>query len=411
VNESAPLGGADPLALPGDAASDELTRPASEADIRRVYLDATAMGYAINAVGPVTAYIAAALALTASQAGLHSAAVATGLLAAGAITERLDLAIGTPRIHIAALTLLALSFLALALALSLTVTLIGAFGVGLGFGMMLSHVNATMTAGGGPLARVRTARGTLIAQVSGLAGPIVLGTCVAIGVGWGWVAAPVVVIVGLALVRTRGRNYRPIPPAVGGGRLTRAYWNAWLFVVVVSAIEWAVMFWASTLVKQQTGVPLGDATLVISAILAGTIAARVALSVPAIGNLQPIRVLRVGLPLLLLGSLVGWLATSFPLSLVGFFMTGVGSGSLFPLGVALAMETSPRRPQLASSRLVLAPGLGMLALPPILGVLADASGVSTAWLLVPFVCLVSLVLTIPMARDREASWRAQPSNF
>jgi hypothetical protein len=40
----------------GDPSPDDLARPASEADVRRVYLDATSMGYIINGVGPITAF-------------------------------------------------------------------------------------------------------------------------------------------------------------------------------------------------------------------------------------------------------------------------------------------------------------------------------------------------------------------
>ena len=389
----------------GGPSPDDLARPATEADVRRVYLDATSMGYIMNGVGPITAFIAAALVLSDSQAGLHSVALALGLISAGLVTARFDRVIGTPRVHIAALVMLALSTFLLAWAPALAVTLLGAAGVGLGFGMMLAHVNQTMTAGGGALARVRTARGTLIAQISGLTVPIVIGIGVAVGIGWGFVALPVLVLVALSLFFTRGRNYRPIPKASAGGRLARPYWTAWLFLATISSFESAIVFWASPLVERQAGVPLEEAVLVFSAFLGGMVLSRFGLSLPAVSRLEPIWLMRAGLAGVLLGSLAAWASTSFALSVAAFFVAGLGSGVLFPLGIALAMEAAPLQPQLASSRLVLGPGLGLLVIPFVLGVVADATDVGSAWMLVPLICLAAMALTIPVAQDRRAMSR------
>lgn len=386
----------------GDPTPEDLARPATEADVNRVYLDATSMGYVINGVGPITAFIAVALLLSDAQAGLHSMAVASGLIFAGLMTARLDRVIGTPRVHVAALVLLALSTLLLAWAPALAATLLAAAAAGLAFGVMFAHVNQTLTAGGGPRARVRTARGTLIAQISGLTVPMVIGVGVALGIGWGFVAVPVLVLVALSLVFTRGRKYRPIPRSSAAGRLSRPFWRGWLFLVIISSFESAILFWASPLVERQVAVPLEEAVLVFSAFLAGMVVSRFGLSLSAVSRREPIWLMRAGLAGVLLGSLAAWISTSFVISVAAFFVAGLGSGVLFPLGIALAMDAAPLQPQLASSRLVLGPGLGLLAMPMIMGVIADASDVASAWVLVPLICLAAMVLTIALAQDRRA---------
>ena len=381
-------------------ATDELTRPALEADVRRVYLDAVSMGYVINGIGPVTAFIAAALLLSDSQAGLHSMSLALGLITAGLTTARMDHAVGTARVHFAALVLLGLSFVLLAWAPALAVTLAGAFGCGFGFGAMLAHVNQTLTAGGGSLARVRTARGTLIAQIAGLFVPVVIAAAALIGIGWGVVLLPVLVAVALSLFFTRGRRYRPLPAPSASTRLSRPYWTAWLLVVTIGAFESSITFWSSPLVERQAGVALEEAALAFSAFLGGMIVSRFGLSLPSVSRLDPIRLMRAGVVGVVLASLVAWASTDFALSILAFFVAGFASGVLFPLGLALTMETSPLQPQAASSRLVLGPGLGLLVTPFVLGVVADGAGVGVGWLLVPAICLAALVLTIPVARDR-----------
>lgn len=397
-------------ALPDEPSPEDLRRPASDADVRRAYVDATSMGYAISAVGAVTAFIATTLALSESEAGFHSVGLALGLLAAGFGTDRLDRGIGTPRVHVGALVLLALAVLALAWSPALAVTVLGAAGVGLGFGIMISHINQTLAAGGGAPARVRLARATLIAQVSSLTVPIVIAIGVAVAIGWGFVAVPVLVMVGLSLVFTRGRTYRPILRGPEAGRLTRAYWTAWLFLLIVNAYEWTIIFWSSTLVARQTSVSLEEATLVITMFFGGMVIARSALSISVVGRQEPIKLIRAGLTVLVVGSLVVWASTSFAISLIGFLAMGIGTGVQFPLAIALTMDTAPLQPQLASSRLVLASGLGILILPLILGVVADFSSVSAGWLLVPMMCLVGLMLTVPVARDRRVAGAVDPAD-
>ena len=83
------------------------------------------MGYAIAGVGAVTALIGTTLALGESEEGLHAVGLALGLLAAGFITDRLDRHIGTARVHVGALVLLALAVVALAWSPALVVTLLG----------------------------------------------------------------------------------------------------------------------------------------------------------------------------------------------------------------------------------------------------------------------------------------------
>jgi len=391
-------------------APQDLTRPASKADVQRAYLDATSMGYAISGVAAVTALIGATLALSESEEGLHAVGLALGLLAAGLITDRLDRYIGTARVHVGALVLLALAVLALAWSPALGVTVCGAAGVGIGFGIMFAHVNQTLAAGGGSSARVRLARVTLIAQVSSLTVPLVIVIGGRAGLGWSFVALPVVVMIGLSLVFTHGRHYRPIPTGPDAGTLPRAYWTAWLFVVIVNAFEWTIIFWASTLVAQQTSVSLGDATLVISMFFAGMVVARSALSLPTVGRREPVRLIRAGLALLMVGSVVVWVSSSFAISLIGFLAMGIGSGVQFPLGIALTLDTAPLQPQLASSRLVLASGLGILVMPLILGVVADASSVSVGWLVVPFMCLIGVALTVPVVRNRRIAVATAPAS-
>ena len=377
--------------------------PSSSADVGRAYLDQALIGYLVYGVGAVTAFLAVSLSLSDAQAGLHSSALASGMVIAGLISDRLDRLAGMRNVHFAGLTLLAVASLLLVWAPAFAVSLSGAVLVGFGVGLVLGHINQTLSAGGGSLARVRIARSTLVAMIASLTVPLSIALGEASGLGWQVVVVPALVLAALAFWATRDRGGRAPPSVSDRGRLPAAYWPAWLLAGLFIAIEFAIVFWASTLVARRTGVSLADATLVISAFISGVVIGRIGLSFRAVSERDPIVSLRVGITLVLAGSLASWASTSFELSLLGFFIGGLGLALLFPIGAALALATAPMQSHLASGRLVLATGLAILAAPLVLGVVADLTGVVAAWLLTPALCLVAMALTVPVSRHRGAN--------
>jgi fucose permease len=84
------------------------------------------------------------------------------------------------------------------------------------------------------------------------------------------------------------------------------------------------------------------------------------------------------------------------------FVCGLGLGWLYPIAGSITLATAPHLPALASSRLVLASGVAILSAPFVLGVVADVTGVISAWLLIPAICVAAVLLTVPMARARAS---------
>ena len=187
------------------------------------------------------------------------------------------------------------------------------------------------------------------------------------------------------------------------GRLPRDYWLPWLLTVLVVGVEFGILFWASTVVERSTGVTLADATLTISVYIGGIIVGRTALSTHVVGRNDPVWLLRGGLLLTFIGSLLVWLVPSFELAVLAMFVLGLGLGWLYPIAGSITLATAPHLPTLASARLVLASGVAMLSAPFILGLVADVTGVTTAWLLVPAICVASALMTVPVARARAGA--------
>ena len=177
--------------------------------MRRSYLDQAAIGYLIYMVGAVTAFLAAALALSDAQAGLHSSAMAVGMIAASLFSHRLDHRFGIRAVHFAGLAVSLLGALLMAWAPAFGVTLAGAAGVGLGCGLLLGHVNAAVSASGGVRALIQLTRSTFVSMLLSVTVPVVIGLGIAVGVGWPLVVAPLFLLVGIAAWATRSRADRP----------------------------------------------------------------------------------------------------------------------------------------------------------------------------------------------------------
>jgi MFS family permease len=375
---------------------------APAAEVRRAYVNQVAISYGFYVVGAATAFVAAALALSETEAGLHSSAMAVGMIVAGLWGDRFDRLVGPRRLHVAAMGLLAASLVLLALAPALVLTLAASLGVGLGAGTMFGHVNQTLGAGGGAVARVRLTRGALTAKASQLLVPVAIGAGIAIGLDWQFVVVPVLALLLLLLAWTRsdGEGVLEGPEVVG--RLPWAYWLPWMLIVAVIGLEFFVVVWGGPLVQRGTGVSLADATLTISAFIAGMIAGRTVTSVEAVARLDALLVIRSGIVLTLVAVLVVWASGDYLVAAAAMLAAGFGVGILYPPAASMALAAVPGQPDAAASRLVLAAGLAILVAPLVLGVMADLSDISTAWLLVPAVCAGVLLLTLPVARAYRA---------
>jgi MFS family permease len=372
-------------------------------EVRSGYLDQAVIGYLIYGVGAVTAFLAVVLSLSDAQAALHSSALAVGFVVAGLVGDRLDALLGVRLVHVVAYLGLSAAIIGLVLAPAFVVTLASAFAVGLGSALILAHINRVLTSAGGTLARVRMGRATFVSMIASLCVPLVIGFGVDQGLGWQVVALPAAVLLAIGIVAAgrqsdRARQVRPTK-----ARLPSVYWLAWTLLVLVVSVEFAIVFWASSLIERQVGIPLGDATLIVSGFYAGMALARVMLSSHAVGRLDPVWLMRGGIAVAMVGTLLAWLARSVEPAAVGIFLGGLGVGFQYPLGAAVALSMAPGQERQASSRLVMASGLAILLSPLALGVAADLVGVSTAWLLIPGLCVAAIALSVPVARARQHS--------
>ena len=368
------------------------------------YAGIALIGYLVYGLGAVGPYLRIQLHLSDTEVGLHSTALALGIISAGILAGSLGRRFGEIPVRAIALGLLGLAIVSLAAAPGLAVTLAAAALIGLGTGTVLGYANATLAAPGGVLARRQVARANVWAMVAASVGPVALAAGTSGGPGW-WVgflpAGGLLAVLALDL-RAGPRLEAPAMSADDDPRLPRGFWVAWMFLVASIAVEFSVVFWAATLVERRTAVTLAEASLLGALFFAGMFAGRLGLAFGLGTGHDVRRPATFGLILALAGTGVAWISTVPLVSGGALFVAGLGVAILYPIGVAAALATTPGRLAQAGARLNLATGVAIVTAPFVLGVVADVAGVIVGWAVVIGLVLVGIIFASRLPRGAPA---------
>lgn len=330
--------------------------------------------------------------------GLHSLALASGALVAGAGAVAVVRRLRRRGAVLAGTACAAVGTAVLCAGTVPAVTLTGVLLMGVGGSTMLNVVNPTLSDHHGVTGAAALAEGNAVAALVGLVAPLAVGAGVAVGLGWR--PAVLLVIPFLLLVALLVRRIPADVPALDGAgpppraereRLPAAFWLVAAIVVLGVGIEFAMTAWSADLLQQRTGLTAAAASAGVTAIVGGMAGGRLALGRLALRHTTG-RLLVGAFALTVVGWAAGWVATSPGPALAGLALTGVGIGGLYPLGLALLFAEVPGRRDQAAGVLSLGIGLSSGLAPFALGALADASSTRIAFLVVPALALIALAL-------------------
>jgi predicted MFS family arabinose efflux permease len=285
---------------------------------------------------------------------------------------------------------------------------LGSFGIG-SFGALLAiTIQANLSEQHGPRRAQAIAELNVLASACAVSSTVAIGAAERTGIGWrGALLLAVVGYLGIVLTFRRVRINPIVPPGTnmgvhGRGRrgLPGTYYAYALVISLGVAVEWCLVFWAADFLERSAGLARADAATAMSAFFVAMVlgrfaGSRLAARMPSAGLLQG--------ALLLTGTgfLVFWLAPLAVLSVIGLFLTGLGTANLFPATYASALDAAPGQPDIASARLTVCGGSAVLLIPLILGLLADAIGIEWAFgIVIPLVAgaLTTVVLAQRLAR-------------
>jgi fucose permease len=279
------------------------------------------------------------------------------------------------------------------------VTLSAAFLAGFAGTFIVISVNAFLLSHQGPAGPASLTEANALASVSGLIAPLAVGAGAA--TIFGWRAGVLVVAVGLIIVEViRGRRTdRFGAPAAAEHAEHRAaplprrmYWTFALIMCFLGT-EFSMVLWSADLLRERAGYGAAAAAASLAAVTGGMAIGRYVGSRLA-EYWEGDRVLRISVVIALIGFAVAWISTDGVVMLVGLFVTGLGIGVHWPLGVARAVHASGGMTDRASA---LASVYGSTAIgiaPFLLGALSDAFGFHQAFLLVPVMLGASLVILL-----------------
>ncbi len=360
-------------------------------------------GYILYGLGNATPYLRADLRLTDFEAGLHASALAVGVLIAGVSTDLVARRIGSRWLLDLAVADLVLALGLVVLAPNLPISLSGALLLGLGGGILGTDVTIRLNRGPGAETRKLMSQANAVSMVAAAAAPVALGLAAADLHAWRvGLLLPLAAILLLTAIRPRATEARSSvrPPRA---RLPGGFWFAWLLLVLGVSIEFSFVYWGSTMVAKRTGIAGADATLLASLFVAGMLAGRLAIGRGLGGGRAPRAILAAGLAVVLAGAGLVWIAASPLLSGIGLLLGGLGTAGLWPVGLAVALQSAPKAPLAAAARATLASGTAVLLAPSALGLASDSVGVFGAWPMILAFAAAALVVLAVTPRAASAT--------
>jgi fucose permease len=354
-------------------------------------------------LGPIMPFLRRELDLGYAAASLHFSAFALGAVLLGFFGDRI---VGRWGRH-AALWGGAFGVAAGALFLisspSVWGTVPATFAMGICGALVLVTSQAVLSDRHGEYSAVALSESNVTASACAIAAPLLVGASAASGLGWR--AALVLPVVALIMLAARFFSLTlDLPPnatkddaPADGSTLPPLYWVFWTLVALGVASEWCVGYWGADFLAGGTGLTRPAAATSLTAFFAAMLVGRVASSRLA-RTLPPAILLAMTLFVAILGFPLFWLSPGTLLALAGLFLTGLGIGGVYPLGVSAAIAAAPGNTDTAAARLAIGGGGAILVAPFVLGALADEVGIGAAFGIVVPMLLTALSLALIAGR-------------
>ncbi len=347
-------------------------------------------------LGGLLPFIDADLPMSHTVESLHITAMACGGLVAALGSEPSRRRIGRVGNLLVAGTLGAAGALGLALAPSTAVTVPSMALIGMGMGASLITGQAVLVALHGLHSPRMIGELNVAYSVGAVGAASVLPLVAASAVGWrGFAGLQVVLLLGLVLplvVRGAARTdvaatARSTAPAAAPSGRPRV---ALVVIALALTVEWSFLFWVATYLTDVAGLPRSTSASAAALMWAAVLAGRVA-GTRLVVRLGPHRLLWSSLALALLAfgllTLARTPAAAFPAAAAA----GLAAANLYPAAIALVVRSDPARADRAVARASLVASSATILSPLLLGRLADATGLATAFAVVPAAAVLAAV--------------------
>ena len=390
VHEAARRGGPDDVARPTG-------RPNRDALTWAAYGTLSTWAWFLYGFGAILPLLRAEQGASRTVMGLHSLALAAGAAVAGVLVvpmvrrvrRRGSLLLGGLLASVGVVALVSTT----PPPLTLTATLV----TGIGGALLVNVSVATLVVHHGPAGPAALSEGNAAAAGVGLVAPLAIGA--AVGLGWTWrpaavVVLPLVALLVLAINRVpRGTAALDAVLAPRGQVRTPMPTTFWILLGLLMAcvgIEFCCTAWSADLLRQQTGMSPGLASVGVTAVVGGMAVGRVVIGRLAVHH-RPARLLVAALALTVAGWVLTWISVAPGVALAGLVVVGLGIAGHYPLSVSMVLGSVPGQADRATGVISLGIAVASGAAPFALGAVADATSTHIAFVAVPL--LVGLAAT------------------
>lgn len=357
--------------------------------------------YMASTLGPLLPFLRSELKLSYSLAGLHISAFALGMILSGSVGDRLAQKWGRAFVFWGGGAGLALGALGVAWGSQVALTIGGALIMGVCGSLLLMMIQATLADRYGEQRTIALTEANVIASICATLAPMLIGGFQSIGLGWrgGLFVAVIAFSLLFLWFRQEAIPNQPAPVtrlAHQSAALPRSFWAYWIVLYLGVAVEWCMVSWGADFLV-YSGLDSANAAMMVSLFFLAMVVGRMAGSYLARSIPSP-TLLLAAIGITLAGFPLFWLAPVVWLSLIGLFITGLGTANLFPLTLSVAVGTAPNQADLANARVLLGIGLAIISVPLVLGWLADQLNIQNAYGIVGVILIMAMIITFSTNR-------------
>jgi fucose permease len=365
------------------------------------YLMLALYGYFLNVLGPLTPFLKDELKLSYTVSSLHFTAFAVGMLLIGFGGHTLIPLIGRQRALWLGAFGMSLSALILITGRTAVLTIGASFCMGLIGSLILVIVPSALSDQHGESRAVALSEANVIASLIATAAPLMVGWSANLPGGWrlalGIAAlAPLLMWIGFGSAVPPEPVTSKVDSRSDSESLPVLFWVYWVTIVLAVSVEFCMISWSADYLENSLNMLRVNAAQSVSLFLGAMIVGRMAVS-RLVQRFAVHHVVTASVVVAGIGFAAFWTTNIVAVGLIGLFITGLGVAGLYPLLLSLAIGVVRNTTQ-ASARTTLASGTAILALPLVLGRLADMVGIRQAYGVVGVLLVGVFLITLATGR-------------
>lgn len=338
-------------------------------------------------------------------AGLHGTAMGLASIIAGALNPYLVHRFGRNRASWLGIGLFAAGIVMFVYCPQVQLTLLATLLGGIGTSTVINNTVTSISHHYKEDAAIALPQSNSIGSAGYVLGTLLVGTLAGTSISWRYgllLAAPLAVIL---YIFGREKGTEEHVPDLDGpqrGKLSPAFWLAWVGFVACISSEFATTFWAAALLRDRVGSTAAISTVCIVALGTGMGIGRW-FGGPALKRFKLDHQLQILIGSQFIGFTIFWFSHFLWLSLISLLIMGLGISMQFALASIRLMGLSDNRPDLAIGKSSLAAGIAIGGAPFLLGVLGDSLGISRAYIMVPVLIAIAMLIIVKVPSHEDTN--------